>query len=91
MELEKLENDLLEAIYKQDYEREKIDWKVLGFESDNHKASVLQRLERLGLITIDENTLIPGGQRDQQYGTAIVMVWSEGLHITRDGIKVLKK
>lgn len=91
MELEKIEVDLLKAIYEKDFNLKKMDWKVIGFESNNQKAFYLQRLERNGLIELDENVLVSGGQRDQKYGTAVVMVWSEGIHILEDGIKLVKE
>lgn len=91
MELEKIEIELLKAIYEKDYNMKKIDWKAIGFESNNQKAFYLQRLERNNFIQLEQNVLTPGGQRDQKYGTAVAMVWSEGIHILEKGIEEVKK
>lgn len=91
MDLEKMEIVLLIAIYEKEYNFKKIDWEALGFDSNNQKAFYLQRLERYKLIELESNVLVPGGQRDQKYGTAIAMVWSDGIHITEKGVEEVKK
>ncbi|MCI1593230.1 hypothetical protein [Heyndrickxia oleronia] len=90
MELEKLDLELLKAIYEKDNHNKSIDWESLNFESNNHKAFHLEKLERNGYISIEKNTLIPGGQRDPKYGTAVAMVWSEGIHILEKGKKAIR-
>lgn len=90
-ELEKIEIDLLKEIYEQEFNFKKINWDAIGFESNNQKAYYLKRLEIDRLIELEENTLVSGGQRDKKYKTAIVMVYSEGIHILKDGIELVKE
>ncbi|WP_141432429.1 hypothetical protein [Bacillus sp. 03113] len=90
MELEKIDLDLLKAIYEKDYKNKKINWFAIGFESNNHKAFHLKRLERFDLIELEKNALVPGGRIDLKYGTAIAIVWSEVIHIKEKGINALK-
>jgi hypothetical protein len=89
LDLEQIDIGLLRGIYEKDFKNKKINWEE--FESNNHKAFHLKRLERLGLIEFEGTVLQPGGQRDRKYGTAVAMVWPEGIHITDKGIELLKK
>ncbi|MCP3026014.1 hypothetical protein [Halobacillus sp. A5] len=86
--LEPIDLRLLQAIYDKDYSRKEINWDE--FESINHRASHLERLERNGFIEFKGEALTPGGQKDPKYGTAIAMIWPENIHITDIGVEKLK-
>ncbi len=90
MALDELDIKLLNVIYEKDYNNIPIDWEKLNFESNNHKAFHLQRLERNGYVEMDDTVLVPAGRRDPKYGTAIGMIFSDGIHITEKGVKAIK-
>ncbi|UYL93731.1 hypothetical protein NIIg32_gp69 [Parageobacillus phage vB_PtoS_NIIg3.2] len=91
MELQKIDIDLLQAIYKKDFEGGELNFKDLGFENDHHAAYHLERLKNYGYIRFDGQAIVPGGQRHPKYKNSVAMIWKENIHIEPKGIELVQK
>lgn len=89
LKLDEIDKKLLKAIYDKDFNNKPIDWTAFNFESNNHKAFHLKRLERFGLVEFEGYVFDTGGKTDPKYGLAIVFVHQEGIHIKEKGIELI--
>lgn len=90
MPLDNIDIYLLNAIYEKDTNSKDIIWKDIGFESTNHAAFHLLRLENNGLISMSKDALSKGGQTDPKYGLNIALILYNEIHIEEKGIDLLR-
>ncbi|WP_054704707.1 hypothetical protein [Bacillus sp. JCM 19041] len=87
--------ELLKQLHERDYSDggAAVTISTLGYEgmdSIKEAASDIDKLERRGLVSVSDKAYITGGQRNNEYGNNVIMIWFEEISILTAGIEQLK-
>lgn len=98
--LSKIEIQILDDIYKKDYENNldlKISIDLLPLNETNNDFKVkeagyyLERLKRLNYLQFKEKALLRGGGDESKYNNNIHMIWWEDIYITYKGKRFIEE
>lgn len=90
--IDDLDIRLLKALYELNFNfGKKLIIKELGFESTQHAAYLLFKIQKLGYIDFDERkAFITGGIKHEKYNNNVVVIWAEEIDILEKGIQEIK-
>jgi hypothetical protein len=98
MILSDLEKQLLFDIYEMDMnkggEPNFNNYKLQSIQNERFQevAYYLDKLKRFGLIDYEESkAFVKGGRINPDYHNNVLVIWWKNIHITKEGIKYLRK
>lgn len=91
--LDELDLKILKGLYNLNFNHgQKLNFTELGFESNQHAAYHLYKLQKLSYINFDEErSFTKGGRKHEKYHNNVLTIWSENFNILEKGIEEVKK